>query len=54
VSSLKTQRICPVVMRLKPDAALPSQADLSRDDLIDGLTQQLRTSSMQSQHTPLR
>jgi len=43
VSSLKTQRIHPVVMRLKPDAALPSQADVSKDDLIDGLTQQLRT-----------
>jgi len=44
VSSLKTQqRICPVVIRLKPNTQLPSQNDLSRDDLIDGLTQQLRT-----------
>lgn len=43
MSSLKTQRIRPVVMRLKPDAAVPSQADLSRDDLIDDLTHQLRT-----------
>ncbi len=43
MSSLKTQRIRPAVVRLKPDAAVPSQADLSRDDLIDDLTQQLRT-----------
>lgn len=43
MSSLKTQRIRPVVMRLKPDTPLPSQTDTSRNDLIDDLTQQLRT-----------
>ena len=43
MSSLKTQRIRPVVMRLKPDTPLPSQTDTSRNDIIDDLTQQLRT-----------
>lgn len=43
MSSLKTQHIRPVVMRLKPNTPLQSQTDTSRNDLIDDLTQQLRT-----------
>ncbi|MGC9293514.1 MAG: hypothetical protein ACP5EP_12480 [Acidobacteriaceae bacterium] len=42
MSSLKTHRIRPVVMRLKPDTPLPPQNDLSRDDLIDGMALQMR------------
>jgi hypothetical protein len=43
VASFKSQQIRPVVIRLKPDAPLPAQADPSRNALIDDLSQKLRT-----------
>ncbi len=43
MASLKSQQIQPVVMRLKPDTRLPAEADSSRNDLVDDLSQKLRT-----------
>ena len=43
MASLKSQQIHPVVMRLKPDTPLPAEADPSRNDLVDDLSQKLRT-----------
>ncbi len=43
MASLKSQQIHPVVMRLKPDTPLPAQAGPPRNDLVDDLSQKLRT-----------
>ena len=43
MASLKSQQIHPVVMRLKPDTPLPAATDPSRTDLVDDLSQKLRT-----------
>ena len=43
MASLKSQHIQPVVLRLKPGTPLPAEADPSRNDLVDDLSQKLRT-----------
>ena len=43
MASLKSKQIHPTVMRLKPDTPLPAEDGPSRTDLVDDLSQKLRT-----------
>ena len=42
MTSSKTDRIIPTVIRLNPDAVLPPTEESSREELVAGLTRELR------------